>query len=127
MYGCRVIQKALESIPLEQQKLIIAELEGNINTIFIVLGRFHHFKRSYSGLVPYHSFSYFRKRGEMCERPKWKPRSSEMYRNSRPNVPTIYYRFFQGTGNNAFRYLQCYIISDQFWKQNVHSFQTMTI
>ena len=35
MYGCRVIQKALESIPLEQQKLIIAELEGNINTIFI--------------------------------------------------------------------------------------------
>ena len=56
MYGCRVIQKALESIPLEQQKLIIAELEGNINTIFIVLGRFHHFKRSYSGLVPYHSF-----------------------------------------------------------------------
>ena len=43
MYGCRVIQKALESIPLEQQKLIIAELEGNINTIFIVLGRFHHF------------------------------------------------------------------------------------
>ena len=32
MYGCRVIQKALESIPLEQQKLIIAELEGNIST-----------------------------------------------------------------------------------------------
>lgn len=30
MYGCRVIQKALESIPLEQQKLIIAELEGNV-------------------------------------------------------------------------------------------------
>lgn len=28
MYGCRVIQKALESIPLEQQKLILAELEG---------------------------------------------------------------------------------------------------
>ena len=28
MYGCRVIQKALESIPLDQQKLIIAELEG---------------------------------------------------------------------------------------------------
>ena len=42
----------------------------------------------------------------MCERPKWKPRSSEMHRNSRPNVPTIYYRFFQGTGNNNFRYLQ---------------------
>ena len=31
MYGCRVIQKALESIPLEQQKLIIAELEGKIS------------------------------------------------------------------------------------------------
>ncbi|CAB4061671.1 PUM [Lepeophtheirus salmonis] len=30
MYGCRVIQKALESITLEQQKLIIAELEGNV-------------------------------------------------------------------------------------------------
>lgn len=30
MYGCRVIQKALESIPLEQQQLIIAELEGNV-------------------------------------------------------------------------------------------------
>ena len=30
MYGCRVIQKALESIPLEQQKIIIAELEGNV-------------------------------------------------------------------------------------------------
>ena len=30
MYGCRVIQKALESIPLEQQKLIIAELEGKL-------------------------------------------------------------------------------------------------
>ena len=30
MYGCRVIQKALESIPLEQQKLIISELEGNV-------------------------------------------------------------------------------------------------
>ena len=27
MYGCRVIQKALESIPLDQQKWIIAELE----------------------------------------------------------------------------------------------------
>ena len=39
MYGCRVIQKALESIPLEQQKLIIAELEGNINTI--LFGRFY--------------------------------------------------------------------------------------
>ena len=30
MYGCRVIQKALESIPLDQQKLIISELEGNV-------------------------------------------------------------------------------------------------
>lgn len=30
MYGCRVIQKALESIPLEQQQLIIEELEGNV-------------------------------------------------------------------------------------------------
>lgn len=30
MYGCRVIQKALESIPGEQQKLIISELEGNV-------------------------------------------------------------------------------------------------
>ncbi len=30
MYGCRVIQKALESIPLDQQKVIIAELEGNV-------------------------------------------------------------------------------------------------
>ena len=30
MYGCRVIQKALESIPLEQQKIIISELEGNV-------------------------------------------------------------------------------------------------
>ena len=30
MYGCRVIQKALESIPLEQQKLVISELEGNV-------------------------------------------------------------------------------------------------
>ena len=30
MYGCRVIQKALESIPLDQQKLIIKELEGNV-------------------------------------------------------------------------------------------------
>ena len=33
MYGCRVIQKALESIPLEQQKLIIAELEGKVTII----------------------------------------------------------------------------------------------
>ena len=111
MYGCRVIQKALESIPLEQQKLIIAELEGNnINTILFV--RFYYFnilliyltKRLYCDFVPYHPCSYFRKRGEMCERPKWKPRSSEMHRNSRPNVPTIYYRFFQGTGNNNFRF-----------------------
>ena len=30
MYGCRVIQKALESIPLDQQQLIISELEGNV-------------------------------------------------------------------------------------------------
>lgn len=30
MYGCRIIQKALESIPLEQQNLIIDELEGNV-------------------------------------------------------------------------------------------------
>ena len=30
MYGCRVIQKALESIPLDQQKIIIQELEGNV-------------------------------------------------------------------------------------------------
>ena len=30
MYGCRVIQKALESIPGDQQKIIIAELEGNV-------------------------------------------------------------------------------------------------
>ena len=30
MYGCRVIQKALESIPLEQQKWIIAELEESV-------------------------------------------------------------------------------------------------
>ncbi len=30
MYGCRVIQKALESIPLEQQQIIISELEGNV-------------------------------------------------------------------------------------------------
>ena len=38
MYGCRVIQKALESIPLEQQKLIIAELEGkNINHYLYVI------------------------------------------------------------------------------------------
>ncbi len=27
MYGCRVIQKALESIPLEQQEAIIEELQ----------------------------------------------------------------------------------------------------
>ena len=33
MYGCRVIQKALESIPLEQQKLIIAELEGKVTIV----------------------------------------------------------------------------------------------
>ena len=30
MYGCRVIQKALESIPLDQQKWIIAELEESV-------------------------------------------------------------------------------------------------
>ena len=30
MYGCRVIQKALESIPLEQQQWIIAELEESV-------------------------------------------------------------------------------------------------
>ena len=30
MYGCRVIQKALESIPLDQQQLIIQELDGNV-------------------------------------------------------------------------------------------------
>jgi pumilio RNA-binding family len=30
MYGCRVIQKALESIPLEQQELIVEELQGNV-------------------------------------------------------------------------------------------------
>ncbi len=30
MYGCRVIQKALESIPIEQQKWIIAELEESV-------------------------------------------------------------------------------------------------
>lgn len=30
MYGCRVIQKALESIPLEQQNWIIAELEESV-------------------------------------------------------------------------------------------------
>ena len=40
MYGCRVIQKALESIPLEQQKLIIAELEGNNNNTILFV-RFH--------------------------------------------------------------------------------------
>ena len=40
MYGCRVIQKALESIPLEQQKLIIAELEGKYINHFlcVILG-----------------------------------------------------------------------------------------
>ena len=55
----------------------------------------------------------------MCERPKWKPRSSEMHRNSRPNVPTIYYRFFQGTGNNNFEGTFNAIIlryCNQFWK-----------
>ncbi len=30
MYGCRVIQKALESVGLEQQQIIISELEGNV-------------------------------------------------------------------------------------------------
>ena len=30
MYGWRVIQKALESIPLDQQQLIIQELDGNV-------------------------------------------------------------------------------------------------
>jgi len=29
MYGCRVIQKALECIPLDQQELIVEELQGN--------------------------------------------------------------------------------------------------
>ena len=39
MYGCRVIQKALESIPLEQQKLIIAELEGK--QLYTICWRFY--------------------------------------------------------------------------------------
>ena len=30
MYGCRVIQKALESIPAEEQQIILDELQGNV-------------------------------------------------------------------------------------------------
>ncbi len=30
MYGCRVVQKALEYIPLDQQKLLVSELKDNI-------------------------------------------------------------------------------------------------
>lgn len=30
MYGCRVIQKALESIPPEQQQEIVRELDGHV-------------------------------------------------------------------------------------------------
>jgi len=30
MYGCRVIQKALESIEAEQQGILVKELEGHV-------------------------------------------------------------------------------------------------
>ena len=30
MYGCRVIQKALEVLPLEQQRIIVKELQGQV-------------------------------------------------------------------------------------------------
>lgn len=30
MYGCRVIQKALEVLPLEQQRLVVRELQGQV-------------------------------------------------------------------------------------------------
>lgn len=30
MYGCRVIQKALESIPAEQQQEVVRELDGHV-------------------------------------------------------------------------------------------------
>lgn len=30
MYGCRVIQKALESIPAEQQQDVVRELDGHV-------------------------------------------------------------------------------------------------
>lgn len=30
MYGCRVIQKALESIPTEQQQEVVRELDGHV-------------------------------------------------------------------------------------------------
>jgi len=30
MYGCRVIQKALEVLPVEQQRLVVRELQGQV-------------------------------------------------------------------------------------------------
>ncbi len=40
MYGCRVIQKALESIPPEQQETIIEELQVRTRLAFVVFSNF---------------------------------------------------------------------------------------
>ena len=78
MYGCRVIQKALESIPLEQQKLIIAELEGKV-TIIAQLKIIEFFAKPQQistliGLKP-----YSRKCCQVCEGPKWKSCCPKVY------------------------------------------------
>ena len=70
MYGCRVIQKALESIPLDQQQLIIQVRDlTDISAwpTFIV--------------NPSFPAGTGRQCSQVCERPERKPRGSEMYRD----------------------------------------------
>ena len=78
MYGCRVIQKALESIPLEQQKLIIAELEGKlINAVQLKIIEHKIQLIVVSTLIALKLHS--RKCCKVCEGPKWKSCCPKVY------------------------------------------------
>lgn len=42
MYGCRVVQKALEVISSEQQAMLVKELEGSLVFLFVLIMQLGH-------------------------------------------------------------------------------------
>lgn len=111
MYGCRVIQKALESISSDQQ-VIVSEISLLFLTLSFdnhvyILHTYSQLQHTVKILSQFHNcFASERHcpwagwpRVEVCQGSEWQPCSAEMYRVCPAPGPTVHYRCLPGTGN----------------------------
>ena len=97
MYGCRVIQKALESIPVDQQQVREREREQGLNESKGWKISFFFIESPLNSIAAHHRRTG-RKRAQVRQGPERQPRRPEVHRVRRPAPPPVHHRILPGAG-----------------------------